>query len=184
MVLKKCIVCGDNFNNHGNQKICSKEECKKELIQQRNNKRRKYPLDKKGFRTCSKCKSVFPETSSFFRKQKRGKNGFHAVCKKCLKQKNKNNQQSRVRKIIRRISSYFIVDLIKTELGCVVCNQPKLSLEIDFHHIGKKDYEMSYLMHHGLVDLLLDEIQKCIPVCCKCHRMIHYKKRNNYNVFI
>jgi hypothetical protein len=45
---------------------------------------------------------------------------------------------------------------------------------LEFHHVGDKDKNVSDMVNHGYGwSRIQEEIDKCIPLCCNCHRLIH-----------
>ena len=45
---------------------------------------------------------------------------------------------------------------------------------IEFHHIKDKDQNVSRMVSNGLSwQRIQNEIKKCIPLCCNCHRIEH-----------
>ena len=49
---------------------------------------------------------------------------------------------------------------------------------IDFHHINpaEKNFTISE-NSHAKFEILLKEIEKCIPLCANCHREFHYLEK-------
>jgi hypothetical protein len=46
---------------------------------------------------------------------------------------------------------------------------------LEFHHIGNKDLKVSAIVNQGYSwDRIQKEIEKCIPLCCNCHRLEHW----------
>ena len=56
--------------------------------------------------------------------------------------------------------------------GCKVCGYNRCIDALEFHHLdpSKKDFEISEKRHSFAKKL--QEAQKCILVCCRCHREI------------
>lgn len=57
---------------------------------------------------------------------------------------------------------------------CAICFYDKCSMALDFHHLdpNKKDFNIA----DGSVlkwEKLVEEVKKCILLCCRCHREIH-----------
>lgn len=45
---------------------------------------------------------------------------------------------------------------------------------LEFHHVKDKDQNVSRMVSTGLSwNRIKDEINKCIPLCCNCHRIEH-----------
>lgn len=47
---------------------------------------------------------------------------------------------------------------------------------LEFHHVGKKRYKISYLLTSGhSLAYLQEEIAKCVVLCTNCHRKEHFR---------
>lgn len=48
---------------------------------------------------------------------------------------------------------------------------------IDFHHTGEKKYTISLVASSSACSTksILMELEKCIPLCANCHRILHYE---------
>lgn len=57
---------------------------------------------------------------------------------------------------------------------CGICNYSKCIEALEFHHLepSQKDFSIAHSIKSW--DKILKEIIKCICVCCRCHREIHY----------
>lgn len=97
---------------------------------------------------------------------------------------------SRLRNVIKSKtitpkSSYCCVKThranIKTELikykggKCEICGYDKCNQALDFHHLNpeEKDFNISQSNIYKDLTKLKLEVDKCILVCCRCHREIH-----------
>lgn len=61
-------------------------------------------------------------------------------------------------------------------LDCSICGYDKCKEAIDFHHLdpNEKDFEISKAQGSNFNrDRLVQELEKCIPLCCRCHREFH-----------
>lgn len=100
-------------------------------------------------RSCSACKKIFKKSIG---------SGFR--CQSCV-QKNK--------KAIRK-------DVLLSIVGksCWICGYSKCVSALDFHHVYPKDKKipLSNSVRYALDDVL-EEIKKCVLVCCRCHREHH-----------
>lgn len=58
--------------------------------------------------------------------------------------------------------------------GCAICGYDKCPSALDFHHTNPSDKKFVVSVRNmGLTDeRLVDEINKCILLCCRCHREI------------
>jgi hypothetical protein len=62
----------------------------------------------------------------------------------------------------------------KKTLKCTHCGLNDHRL-LEFHHIGEKDHNISNMVNHGYGwSRIQEEINKCIPLCCNCHRLEHW----------
>ena len=46
----------------------------------------------------------------------------------------------------------------------------------DFHHIGDKDENPSWLIANSSIEKIASEIEKCVLLCANCHRIEHETK--------
>jgi hypothetical protein len=66
-----------------------------------------------------------------------------------------------------------LVDALGGKCSCCGNTFP---LEVyDFHHIGKKDLNPSYMIANRSLEAVVEEISKCILLCANCHRIEHAK---------
>lgn len=119
-------------------------------------------------KTCKTCKTVLDE--SFFHP------GRHN-CKRCVnaaKQKRYYEAggydaiKDRVKRNIRYKKGYY--QRWKAEQECFFCKEDNPEL-LDMHHMvpEEKDVDVSYLVSRGSLKRLGAEIEKCNPLCKKCH---------------
>jgi hypothetical protein len=46
---------------------------------------------------------------------------------------------------------------------------------LEFHHVGTKDHNISTMVNYGYAwRRIQEEIEKCIALCCNCHRLEHW----------
>lgn len=57
-------------------------------------------------KTCTKCGKQLPATTEYFHKKKNGKYGLHAICKKCIKEYNKQRFESNRDEILQKNREY------------------------------------------------------------------------------
>jgi hypothetical protein len=63
--------------------------------------------------------------------------------------------------------------------GCAICGYNKYDACLDFHHVNPEDKKFTInLSYMGKKDLV-DELNKCILFCVRCHREIHEEARLN-----
>ena len=65
---------------------------------------------------------------------------------------------------------------IKSSLKCQECGFSHPAA-LDFHHIGKKESEVSNIIKSCNNERILEEIEKCIVLCSNCHRIHHFNER-------
>jgi hypothetical protein len=61
---------------------------------------------------------------------------------------------------------------------CNKCGYDFCSEAMDFHHLdpSKKDFAISKALECPKKwDIIVDEVKKCILLCCRCHRELHCK---------
>ena len=56
---------------------------------------------------------------------------------------------------------------------CTICGYDKSAAAFDFHHIDplEKDFSISERMTSW--DAIVRELDKCVLLCCRCHREVH-----------
>lgn len=87
-----------------------------------------------------------------------------------LKDKKQLKEQNKVLK-------KYITDLKKNS-KCSICGEERWWV-LDFHHLKDKKYEIPELARSGCeLDILKNELEKCVILCANCHRDIHYTKRS------
>lgn len=70
---------------------------------------------------------------------------------------------------------------------CQVCNYDKCINALEFHHINENDklYSPSYVIMRWSWEKAKKELDKCILLCCRCHRELHYKVLDiEYNKYL
>ena len=72
----------------------------------------------------------------------------------------------------------WIIEIKKTK-ECIICGEHDFRV-LDFHHVrGEKKFEIGEAMRSGSSKKrILKEIKKCDVLCCKCHRISHWKQNN------
>lgn len=58
---------------------------------------------------------------------------------------------------------------------CAICKTKYDHCVMDLHHLdpSKKDAMVSQLLKSGSFQTLQEEINKCVPLCANCHRLLH-----------
>ena len=127
---------------------------------------------------CSDCQQWFPHTKEYFNssghRNKEGKLGLRGNCKACYYQK---KNLGRDKKIREQYYSY------KMSLNCSICGFPDnndLAVHgdacykvIEFNHRdpSQKFRNVSDMVPKFSWDKILNEIEKCDPMCANCHRL-------------
>jgi L-lactate utilization protein LutB len=85
-----------------------------------------------------------------------------------------NKQRRRLLRKERRNATQQWMKEYKTTLKCERCSETHPAC-LDFHHIGKKQYQISKMLNGSFTkDTILEEISKCIVLCSNCHRKEHF----------
>lgn len=63
--------------------------------------------------------------------------------------------------------------------GCAVCGYDSCNDALSFHHVNPEDkkFNINPITTEFGAKKLIDELNKCILLCCRCHREIHFKER-------
>lgn len=65
-------------------------------------------------------------------------------------------------------------ELVKYKGGkCQICGYNKCNEALDFHHLDPSQKDFSLSGQHKSIELLKKEVDKCILLCCRCHREVH-----------
>jgi len=74
---------------------------------------------------------------------------------------------------IEKCRKQFLV--YKKTLCCAHCQLADHRV-LEFHHTGNKDLNVSPMVNQGYSwERIQKEIEKCIPLCSNCHRIVHWK---------
>lgn len=86
-------------------------------------------------------------------------------------QKRKDEAAVRKQRVIDFMVQY------KSERGCYLCGE-KHPARLDFHHLGEKTVNISSAVRQlgWSIQKVSVEIEKCVVVCCNCHRKIHWQE--------
>jgi hypothetical protein len=76
-----------------------------------------------------------------------------------------------------RESESLVMNKHRALCGCQKCGDKRFWL-IDYHHIDpkEKDHHITYYKMCKL-EILKNEIKKCIPLCRNCHTDFHYQEK-------
>jgi hypothetical protein len=134
---------------------------------------------------CCICKDIKEEAC--FDRNRTKKDGLAGYCKDCNRtrmreyyHKNKDKMRahrlaSKARSRRRRLTRYRE---LMGQKSCARCGltDPRV---LDWHHKdpGEKVTEVSQLAL-GNWGRLLEEIEKCVPLCRNCHAIVHYEERH------
>ena len=56
---------------------------------------------------------------------------------------------------------------------CQVCGYNKCNEALEFHHLNPDEKDFSLSGQHKSIELLKKEVDKCVLLCCRCHREVH-----------
>ena len=72
----------------------------------------------------------------------------------------------------REANKAFRLSLLN-QFPCICCGEQDPTV-IDWHHVSPEDkvFEIKWGIMRGH-DVWWNEVLKCVPVCCNCHRKIH-----------
>jgi len=135
---------------------------------------------------CIKCSKEKPIEE--FVKSSSKKKGYIRKCKQCarkesieyrVKHPNKWKKYEKSVKDKKKETHNRFIEYRKT-LKCVDCGINEWYL-LEFHHLdpSQKDIIVSRMCRNGYSwERIMNEVSKCIPLCCNCHRRRHWNKRN------
>jgi hypothetical protein len=79
-----------------------------------------------------------------------------------------------IRKNYRKLKKELLVSAYGSK--CVVCGYSNAITALEFHHINEDTKKFNISQDHNIKwEILLEEVKKCMLVCCRCHREIHEK---------
>ena len=61
--------------------------------------------------------------------------------------------------------------------GCAICGYNGCIAALDFHHVNPKDKKYNICGNSIRKKDITEEINKCILLCNRCHKEIHYNER-------
>lgn len=130
---------------------------------------------------CKECRNEF-ELSNFVNKgtnKKTGRKQYSSRCRDCYKTYLKTwpSYKTYYFKGMRKLFPEKQIFVESVKVKCVVCGYDKCKAALDFHHTNQltKEYTVSELMWQETATLeqLQAEIEKCVVLCCRCHREYH-----------
>jgi hypothetical protein len=126
---------------------------------------------------CTKCLEEKSEFDFVFKNKVANKR--HTVCGVCQREYKKkhyyeNKPAHYARNIKTRIEIKKIYDEVKDNAVCIICGENERCC-IDFHHLdpSKKEFNVGRLTTYGSKIKLINEFEKCVPLCANCHRKLH-----------
>ena len=106
------------------------------------------------------------------------------VCKKCQAEYDnkhylKNTGKHKTRRKLNQQNIAQWLKEYKQKLSCIKCGDKRYYL-IDFHHKNpnEKEFNISDLKKRS-ISAMLNEIEKCVPLCSNCHREFHHLEKND-----
>lgn len=114
---------------------------------------------------CSKCGKELP-ISEFHKNgfDRQGNQKYRGYCKHCA---NKRETE-------RYWEKREIIDSQRTV--CAKCGETR-SHVLDFHHIDKNTKQFTIGKMKKGIQVLQEEIRKCVCLCANCHRDFHYLEK-------
>lgn len=79
-------------------------------------------------------------------------------------------EKQRLRRIERRIKVQAYIIFVKESNPCTDCNQYYSHYQMDFDHLGDKEFTIARHGGSKSLDTVKAEIEKCEIVCANCHR--------------
>lgn len=139
--------------------------------------KRKNPLNTESHRQCASCKLV--KSRDEFPVSRDNHDGLFPYCKDCVSNQNAVRYQRNKDAIKRRRDELkqMCVDILGGK--CERCGYDEFLAGLDFHHVVKKDGEISKLITRAMsgnkfyVDELIAEVQTCALLCACCHNALH-----------
>lgn len=126
-------------------------------------------------KTCISCKES--KSLDMFHKNKSKKDGLQNECKECCKLRDKkyydkygsskyveNSKKNyeRNKKFVRRYKQIFG--------KCIDCGIKDWRV-LQFDHINSKKYNISDMIYSNSINLIKQEIKKCVLRCANCHQI-------------
>lgn len=107
------------------------------------------------------------------------KDGFQPACKTCMndsynRSRNKKPAHYNEVKRLRREKLIAAFDIWKETQRCITCGEDDTDF-FDLHHLDptEKDVNISDVKNSWAWSRLQTELNKCVVLCCGCHRKVH-----------
>lgn len=111
-----------------------------------------------GKKRCLQCGQV-KDISEFYDKRQ--------YCKECVKLNERKKYAERKQQVIE----------YKNHLHCTKCGDSRFYV-LDFHHLNPEEKDYTIARNSRIkFENLMNEIDKCIPLCANCHREFHYLEK-------
>ena len=121
-----------------------------------------------------RCKDCHKESSEKWKKENPDK---YRLSKKktYLKYREKEIKRSKDNRIKQR-SKWMDIVRLKGMDKCSRCGFDKHFCAIDFHHTDpyEKDFKIAQIIDTKPTTAKIAELDKCIPLCANCHRILHH----------
>ena len=134
-----------------------------------------------GEKICTSCK----ETKSVdeFTKDTRNADGLAGWCRDCANEHRaeyyaSTSERHRANSFERRKPFYKLMYDCLSDRPCTICGDTNLQ-HLEFHHVNsdEKDFDVSLGGRHMNLDIVMNEILKCVVCCRNCHKTIHSSKK-------
>jgi len=116
-------------------------------------------------RICKSCKlekdiSEFHIAGSYYYQGEKKKR-YRGACKLCVNKKWRDRRNA-------------LLDEFITERKCKRCGYDKTVEALEFHHLDPNEKEFTIASRWTISrERLKEEIEKCVILCCLCHRELH-----------
>ena len=137
-------------------------------------------------RKCCVCKKELPDSE--FNKHKGHSSGYVSRCKECHKKymhqyRKKNLTALKTYDRERDLRGKIVNDIVKITVGCCICGYKENPLALEWHHLKGKDEDYLNIsgsaVGHYSMERILKELNKCVLLCCNCHKIITILERDN-----
>lgn len=154
-MIKKCVICGKEFEAVRSTKLYCSNECMNTGRRQRYAKKKELGIGSGNIpRACVLCGEKFQPKTSFANNR--------MCCYNCMPEG------------IQLTRGMFLSKIKELRGGqCIRCGYNKCLKALEFHHLDpdKKDFTISN--DYFRLDEVVMESKKCILICANCHRELH-----------